>query len=115
MKLLSFGLTLLLSASALAGTPYCASLVKAPAIKLFALHYELSDADAANSISDEVTELAPIRSPDGKRKYSVLQTDAYIGKMGYYRIRMIFAVLGKNSPKEDCILMGQEILDMSSL
>ena len=115
MKLLSFGLTLLVSVSAFAGSHFCASQVKAPAIKLFALHYELSEADASNSISDDVTQLPSIRSPDGKRNYAVLQTDAYIGKMGYYRIRMIFAVLGKDNPKEDCVLMGQEILDMSSL
>jgi len=30
-------------------------------------------------------------------------------------MRFIFAILGHSNPKQDCILMGEEILDMSSL
>lgn len=103
------------SSHAFAANHFCANQVKAPAAKLFALHYELGQLEAIKAISDEVTALAPVKSPDGKRMYSVLETTATIGKMGLYRIRMIYALLGHDDPSKDCVLMGQEILDMSVL
>ena len=94
----------------------CASQVRKHAVKLFALHYELDEATAERSIDDEVIERSPVKAPDGKRKYAVLETTAFIGKMGLYRMRFLFAVLGNSGkPRKDCILMGQEILDLSSL
>ncbi len=93
----------------------CASLVKEKATKLYALHYELDLETAATHMSDEVVERPSIKSPNKKMKYAVLETEAFPGKMGQYRIRMIFAVLGKTNTKDDCLLMGQEILDLSNL
>lgn len=94
----------------------CASQVRKHAIKLFALHNQLDEATAESSIDDEVIERSAVRSPDGKRKFAVLETTGFLGKMGIYRMRFIFAVLGKSGkPRNDCILMGQEILDLSSL
>ncbi len=108
-------MVLIFANTAFAGAHFCASEVKDKAAKLFALHNDLDLSKDTFGLSDDISVQAPIRSPDGKRRYSVLETTAVMGKMGEYRIRMIFAVLGKTDPKKDCILMGQEILDLSSL
>lgn len=116
MKLIGIALAVLVSTtSAYAAPNFCAGQVKAPAIKLFALHYGIDEVTAAQYITDEVTQRPSLKSLDGKRSYVVLETVAEIGKMGNYRIRMIYAVLGNADPKQDCVLMGQEIYDMSSL
>lgn len=96
---------------------FCESQVKEPAAKLFKQYYgivSLSEARSALSYS-EISVLPSLRSPDRRMRYEVLETYAEVGRMGSYRIRMIYAVLDSNNPAEDCILMGQEILDMSSL
>jgi hypothetical protein len=116
MKLIIFLSTALLAAGeASADAHFCASQVKPSAIKLFALYYNVDLDEAAAVVSDEVTEMPPLKSPDGERDYVVLETDATPGKQGYFRIRMIYAVMGNADPKIDCQLMGEEILNMSSL
>ncbi len=106
---------LVLSTPANARPNFCASQVKEPAIKLLALHYDLDQATAAKAIGDEVTQRHSILAPDGKHKFIVLETIATTGKMTDLRIRMIFALLGDSNPSVDCVLMGQEILDMSNI
>jgi hypothetical protein len=116
MKLsLLMAATLLSATMAQAKPNFCAGEVKASAAKLVALHYEMDQDMALSMMDDQVTELPSLRSPDKKRRYTVLETNAYPGKMGSLRVRMIYAILGNSNPKQDCILMGQEILDMSSL
>jgi hypothetical protein len=69
-----------------------------------------SNAEVPNlSIDDTVKKVAPITSPDGKRKYDVLEVNGYVYK-GSFRMRMIYALLGN-----ECVVMGEEILDLSSL
>lgn len=106
-------MSLLVTSVALADVHVCAPLVKDNATKLFALHYGIPEVEAAKKIVNTVDVMPPLKSPNGKTNYAVLQTFALIGKGGDYRIRMIFAVLGPST--RDCLLMGQEILDMSSL
>ena len=108
---------LLLSIGSAKADHFCSSQVKESAAALFKLHYgQVSIREARQAVSySSIEELPSLRSPDRRRSYSVLETYAEIGRMGSFRIRMIYAVLGKGNPAEDCILMGQEILDLSSL
>ena len=62
----------------------------------------------------KVIELPSLTLENNERPYSVLETYAEIGNGGVYRIRMIYNVLGNQKPEEDCILMGQEIIDIST-
>jgi len=120
MKLLTLLLAIFLSVSVNAKPNFCASQVKEPAAKLFA-HYRGVRYRVVNANKDEpytmgkIIELPSIAAPDKKLRYTVLETTALVGKMGEYRMRFIFAILGHTNPKQDCILMGEEILDMSSL
>ena len=96
--------------------PSCAQNVIEKAKQLFVLHYGAEESLANGGASfSKVVEMPPVKSPDGKRMYKNFETIAKIGKMGLYRIRMIYAQLGDKDSKIDCVLMGQEILDLSSL
>ena len=69
--------------------------------------YRSSDPRAAVG---EPKERPSIKSPDGKRKYRVIEVPGFIYK-GEYRIRLIYATLSD----DPCLLMGEEILDLSRL
>jgi hypothetical protein len=61
------------------------------------------------SIDDNVTVLNPLKNPVGKDKYSVLEVTGTIYK-GTYRMRLIYGKAGN-----ECVLVGQEILEMVNL
>lgn len=112
MKLLGLIVGAFLSTNAFASSHVCEGQVSAQAAKLFALHYGET---TENMMYTPVVQRQSLRSPDNKRDYAVLETTALIGKMGQYRIRLIYAVLNDHDSKPYCLLMGQEILDLSSL
>lgn len=116
MKLFGYLLAVLFSVSeAHAGNHVCAHDARIQAAKLFALHYDLDEAKATEAINENVVTLKPVPSPNGKMKYDVLETRAYIGNSGEFRIRLIYAVFPDPKRVTHCLLMGQEILDLSSL
>lgn len=92
----------------------CSKPGRAAAEKLFKMHYDMTENNISYLIGDNVKVLTPIKAPLGNRKYDVLEYWVSVGKMGSFRIRMIYAVLNTDG-KPDCVLMGQEILDYSKL
>ena len=59
-------------------------------------------------VEEEVTQLPPVKSPDGKHKYPVLEVGVGIYK-GSYRTRFIFGHI------PGCVLVGQEVLEETNL
>lgn len=85
----------------------CAVNAVAQAKKLLSFH---SDGDDRIEIMPEVKELPSITNPaDKKQKFQVLEVWGYIYK-GSYRMRLIYYPLDK-----DCVLMGQEVLEIAKL
>lgn len=90
-----------------AAAPQCSAEAISQAHKLLAFHFGEDD---RISIEDQARELPAIRNPaDPKQKFSVLEVWGYIYK-GEYRMRFIYYRL-----KQDCVLMGQEILESAKL
>jgi hypothetical protein len=85
----------------------CATQAIQQAKKLLEFHFGNSD-DRMN-IDDNVTVLNPLKNPVGKDKYSVLEVTGTIYK-GTYRMRLIYGKAGN-----ECVLVGQEILEMVNL
>lgn len=76
--------------------------------RLLTFHFEQQDDRL--EIDKKVKILSPIRNPSNKNQsFDVLEVWGYIYK-GQYRMRFIYAQI-----KDDCILMGQEILEFASL
>jgi hypothetical protein len=92
----------------------CEKQARPAAIQLYKLHNSAEVEEGLDFyIDDKAKVVAPLKAPAGKRTYDVLEYWGTEGKMGQYRIRMIYAVLG--TPTEPfCVLMGQEILDYSA-
>lgn len=122
MKIFTLLLFLLASINALANTT--SSKHRSPASTKYKVHrceatalasanlllpfYLASEAGVKYEYGDVLLK-GTIKSPNGKMKYDVLEVFGFVYK-AEYRMRFIFANIG-----EDCLLMGQEILDMSSL
>ncbi len=100
--------TLLLLLSLTASAEHrCANDAKAQAKKLLALH---TDDDDRLEVDDTTMTLAPLKNPsNAKQKFDVIEVTGYVYK-ATYRMHMIYAQL----PGE-CVLVGQEILEMTSL
>lgn len=96
----------------------CSQDAKQRAENLLRLHFVMDAGDPPSHFSDqEVTNLGidekvvvlkPIKALVGKGKLDVLEVQGYIYKANY-RMRMIYAQI-----KGSCLLMGQEILEMSN-
>jgi len=102
-----------LAAALLAGAPAqaqsqhrCAAPALKQAKKLLAFHYgEPVQAD----IDGKVKTLPPLRNPIGRDSYDVLEVTGYIQK-ATYRMRFIYGQI-----PGDCLLMGQEVLELARL
>jgi len=95
----------LVPASALAQAHHCAADAIARAKPLLLLHHgEQADAVA---IEDNVKALPSIKALKGNGRFDVLEVWGHIYKADY-RMRFIYARI-----KDDCALMGQEILEAS--
>jgi hypothetical protein len=93
---------------AAAQTPHrCASAATEQAQKLLAFHF---GNDSRIEIDKQIKVLAPIRNPANRaQRFDVLEVWGHIYK-GDYRMRLIYAQL-----RNECVLMGQEILEFASL
>lgn len=108
-----FGLTLASIVSAQSSTTpapkahRCAPAAIEQAPKLLAFHF---GPDSRIEIDKSVKVLAPIRNPaNSAQRFDVLEVSGHIYK-GDYRMRFIYARI----PGE-CLLMGQEVLELASL
>ena len=85
----------------------CSAQAVSQARKLLAFHF---DDSGPISIEKQVRELPPIPNPaNAKQKFTVLEVWGHVYK-GQYRMRFIYARM-----RQDCILMGQEIVEYAKL
>ncbi|MBE7527796.1 MAG: hypothetical protein HS120_09980 [Burkholderiales bacterium] len=97
---------LLLPLSSLA-SPQCREEAVSQAGKLLAFHVGQDD---WVYVDPEAVALPSIRNPaNRKQKFLVLEVGGRVYK-GNYRMRLIYYPLG-----DECVLMGQEILEFASL
>jgi hypothetical protein len=89
--------------------PQCYAEALIQAKKLLSFHSD--DDERVEILADEnVKELPSMRNPANKKqKFQVLEVYGYIYK-GQYRMRFIYYHLGS-----DCVLMGQEVLEIANL
>lgn len=100
-------LLLLAATSCLAADAGCAADAVAQARKLLLFH---GNNDDRAGVEEKAKELPPLTNPANQRqKFSVFEVKGYIYK-GNYRMRLIYYRSGG-----DCLLMGQEILELASL
>ncbi len=86
---------------------HCAAAAKAQARKLLELHIGRDD---RIEIDAPVKQLAPIRNPANKQQsFDVLEVWGFVNK-GQYRMHFIYA-----QSSDQCLLMGEEILEHASL
>jgi hypothetical protein len=85
---------------------HCSADAILQAKKLLDFHFGLDDRTA---IDEHVTVLKPIKNPAGKGKFDVLEVYGHIYK-GTYRMRFIYGQLA-----DQCVLVGQEILEITNL
>ncbi len=99
---------LLFSAGAALAAPghHCAADAAKQAKKLLSFHFGPDDRMA---IDDAVKVLPPIRNPAGKGSFDVLEIYGHIYK-GTYRMHFIYGQI-----PGDCVLVGQEILEIVNL
>ena len=97
-----------LAAALLAATPphRCAAAARAHATPLLALHRGPDDRIAIDSA---VRVLAPARSPAGGT-LDVLEVQGFVYR-ARYRMRFLYAP--PRDPRGECLLMGQEILELA--
>jgi len=99
-------LLLLLPLSSLV-SPQCGEEAVSQAGRLLAFHVGRDD---RAYVDPEAVALPPIRNPaNRKQKFLVLEVGGRVYK-GDYRMRLIYYPLG-----DECVLMGQEILEFASL
>lgn len=88
--------------------PGCASEALEQAPRLLAFHF--GEDDDRIAIEPEVTELPPLANPaDEEQQFKVLEAWGHIYK-GKYRMRFIYY-----EAADECVLMGQEILEYAQL
>lgn len=102
------GAALLVSSPANAAASHpCAQDAIRRAGKLLALH---TDGDQRGSISKTTTVLPPVRNPaNSQQKFDVVEVSGFVYK-AEYRMRFLYAQI-----PGQCVLVGQEILEHTSL
>lgn len=99
--------TLLVSGSCFATPPQCASAALIQAKKLLNFH---SDGDDRADVNTNVKRLPSIANPvNTQQKLMVLEVTGYIYKADY-RMRFIYFPISG-----ECVLVGQEILELANL
>jgi hypothetical protein len=98
----------LLFSKLVSGEPahHCSAEAANQAKKLLDFHF---GADNRIEIDKHVAVLKPIKNPAGKGKFDVLEIYGHIYK-GTYRMRFIYAQI-----ENQCVLIGQEILELTNL
>ncbi|MET4578583.1 hypothetical protein [Ottowia thiooxydans] len=93
--------------ASLAAEPICSADALKQAGKLLQWHY---GPDSVVTLASQAKPLAPLSNPVNKaQKLNVLEVMGYVQKTNY-RMRLIYFYSGGR-----CLLMGQEILELSSL
>lgn len=97
----------LFSNSAIAAAPQCASAAIVQAKKLLLFHV---GGDDRVEVESTARQLPSIANPANRnQKFLVLDVRGYVYK-GEYRMRLIYYPVGG-----ECVLMGQEILELANL
>jgi hypothetical protein len=100
-------LTLVLSPHCFAAPVKCESDALAQAEKLLAFH---SEGDNRAEVAEHAKALPSIINPANKKqRFLVLEVMGFVYK-GSYRMRLLYYPVAG-----DCLLMGQEILELSSV
>ena len=100
-------LSLFLAAPCFAAPLQCEADALAQAEKLLAFH---SDNDNRAEVASHARGLPSIVNPvNKKQRFLVLEVSGYVYK-GNYRMRFLYYPI-----EGDCVLMGQEILELSSV
>lgn len=100
-------LSLLVSAHGVAAPLQCEADALAQAKKLLAFH---SDGNSQAAVASHAKALPALANPANKKQqFLVLEVMGYVYKANY-RMRFLFYPLDG-----DCVLMGQEILELSSI
>lgn len=90
-----------------AAAPQCSAEAIEQARKLLDFHM---DGDDRAEVAPVAAELPPLSNPiDKRQKFAVFEVEGFVYK-GNYRMRLIYHRLGG-----ECILMGQEILQLAKL
>ncbi len=84
----------------------CSADALSQAKKLLDFHFGLDD---RTEIDPHVAVLKPIKNPAGKGSFDVLEIYGHIYK-GNYRMHFIYG-----QATDQCVLVGQEILEMTNL
>lgn len=78
--------------------------------KLLLLFHSGADVQADAGVEDSVRVLSPFRNPANRRQlFDVLEVQGYVYRANY-QMRIIYSRIPGN-----CVLMGQEIIERSSL
>jgi len=85
---------------------HCSKEAVVQAKKLLDFHF---GPDNRTEIDKHVTVLKPIKNPAGKGNFDVLEVYGHIYK-GTYRMHFIYGQI-----ENQCLLVGQEILEMTNL
>jgi hypothetical protein len=102
-----FVLLMLVSGSCFAAAPPCSSAAVAQAGKLLSYH---TDGDDRAEVESRSRQLPSLTNPANKsQKFIVLEVMGSVYK-GSYRMRFIYYPVGR-----ECVLMGQEILELADL
>ena len=102
-------LLLFVTHAAKAAEPICAADAAERAKKLLTFH-------VAEGLEDQMgfespSQKSPIKNPaNTKQTFNVLEVEAYVSPHGRYRMRFIYFTLPRG-----CLLMGEEILELSNL
>lgn len=104
--ILGASLLLYCASSKAAAAPKCSAAAIAQAEKLLAFHTEGDDRAA---LDRRVKELPSVSNPSNKKqKFVVLEVIGFVYKASY-RMRFLYYPMDG-----ECVLMGQEILELSS-
>lgn len=97
---------LMLACSATSAAPVpCASAAIEQAGKLLSFH---TGDDARGSVASKARRLPPLANPvDRSQKLTVLEVTGFVYK-AEYRMRLIYFPMG-----DECVLLGQEILELA--
>lgn len=100
-------LVLLASFNAMAETPQCAAAALVQAEKLLLFH---TDGDDRAVVDAHARQLLSLTNPaNTSQKLAVFEVMGHVYK-GEYRMRLIYYPLGR-----ECVLIGQEILELANL
>jgi hypothetical protein len=109
MKLVVFLLLFFFIHSSTAAEPLCATDATERAKKLLTFHVGEGFEDQMSFESP--SQISPIKNPaNSKQTFKVIEVEAYVSPHGRYRMRFIYFTLPRG-----CLLMGEEILELSNL